>query len=114
VADDCERRGEQQKAKDFRRAAAQADDTELRRVLGSNPFLAINAAHFMAACLRSKRKLPPGAPAWIARHALKDWLPAMPAAERALVVATLRKCDRARLGKELADFIERESGDAAQ
>jgi hypothetical protein len=77
---------------------------KIQTALGQNYYLTINAAHFMAACLRSKR-MSSGAERWQAQHALEGWLSAIPDGERREILAKLRRCTPTQLGRALAKEV---------
>lgn len=84
--------------------ASEKRSSREREMLGHNPYTAINAAHFMAACLAAK-KLPTDAERVFAQDAIQEWLPHMPKGERLECLATLRRCTPAQLGPDLVAFI---------
>lgn len=88
-----------------RRAAHQ------KKMLGEFKFLTESACHFMAASLRQKR-MPAGAPRWIAQQCLEAWLPHITEGEQSEVIATLRKCSPAQLGPDLVAMIAQAAPDA--
>lgn len=108
VADDQERAGNTKLASAFRGQASQIEYRAMQRVLGENWSVAASVAHFLAACLRSKRRLPAGAPRWMAQHALTAWLRHLPSGERREVVDMLRNCTAGQLGRELKAAVDAE------
>lgn len=80
------------------------EDSRRREILGRKIYTTVNAAHFMAACLRMKR-MPRGAVRAFAQDALATWWHALPPAELRELADTLRKCSPTQLGPDLTALL---------
>lgn len=112
-ADRFREMGDVERAKAFDQYAKMAEAEEERarekeraRHVGANPYVATNAALFMAVCLRQKR-MPRGAERWMAQHALEEWLPHLPAIELPPILDVLSGCTERQLGRPLARLVQR-------